>query len=128
MNEKLPITVLTYRIEKIEQKLEDLQDKLNLSLQNLNSEVILLKQLKDTKPSVKIEITKENRKDLKNGRRTSQVSSERWNKWKQQLDSGMSIAQVANDWGCSRKAIYYAINKQFRSNCNKKNICQNNVD
>jgi len=122
MNDKLPIAAMTYRIEKMEQKLDDLCETLHTSIQNLNSEIVLLKRSKANKPSVNIDITKENKRAIKNGRRTSQVCRERWDKWNQQLKSGMSIAQIAAEWGCSRKAIYYAIKRNFNSNCNKKEV------
>lgn len=120
MNDKLPIAALTYRINKLTRDFEDLNEKIELTLQNLNSEIALLKQSKANKPSYKVDVTEVDLKSLKNGRRTSKVCHERWAKWKEQLKSGMSISQIAHEWKCSRKAIYYAINKGFSPNCNVK--------
>lgn len=122
MNDKTPIAVLTYRIEQIEKRLNDLELRFLSSSQKAMNEIWLLKESKANKPSVKIDITKENKRAIKNGRRTSQVCRERWDKWNQQLKSGMSIAQIAAEWGCSRKAIYYAIKRKFNSDCNKKEV------
>jgi DNA-binding CsgD family transcriptional regulator len=77
------------------------------------NEISILKLTKSNKPTNSIVITKGQKRRIQNKKRNTTDTTQRWAAWKKQLESGMTIAQVASEWGCSRKAIWYAKQRNF---------------
>jgi len=107
------IPALTYRLEALEKKYKALEDYSKTSIENLMGEISVLKLTKSNKPTCNVEVTNLQKSRIRGKKRSTKDTIERWAKWKEQLKSGMTIPQVANEWGCSRKAVYYAIQKNF---------------
>lgn len=126
MNDKTPITVLTYRMQQIEKAFYEYKDNTDKTINNLLAEIALLKRSKSDNPYFKVDVSKNEKTALKNGKRDMLTCAKRWGKFKEQLNSGMTIPQVAKEWGCSRKSVYYAISKNFIAG--KVNNVQNKVD
>jgi hypothetical protein len=47
--------------------------------------------------------------------RSADIVQRRWTIWKAQYDSGMSINEIAKDWGCDHGSILYAKSRGWRS-------------
>jgi hypothetical protein len=47
--------------------------------------------------------------------RSADIVQRRWTIWKAQYESGMSINEIAKDWGCDHGSILYAKSRGWRS-------------
>lgn len=114
------IPALTYRLETLEKKYDALEKSYialekysKESILNVTSELVYLKSAKADKTTHGIVITKHQKRRLRGNKRNSKDTAQRWAAWKEQLKSGMSPTQVATEWGCTRKAIWYAKKQNF---------------
>lgn len=110
------IPALTYRLEALEKKYAALETYSKTSIENLMSEISFLKLTKSNKPTHNVVITKQQKRRLQNSKRNAKDTTQRWTAWKEQFQAGMTIPQIANEWGCTRKAVWYAKQKNFIKN------------
>jgi hypothetical protein len=122
------IMVLTHRVN-------DLEKRLGSAVKNFNDYADIAKRLQkyfvDLSINVAIdpvqmmperatipipdELKYKGSNSSKPANRSADIVQRRWTIWKAQYESGMSINEIARDWGCDHGSILYAKSRGWRS-------------
>lgn len=122
------IMVLTHRVN-------DLEKRLGSAVKNFNDYADIAKRLQkyfvDLSINVAIdpvqmmperatipipdELKYKGSNSSKPANRSADIVQRRWTIWKAQYESGMSINEIAKDWGCDHGSILYAKSRGWRS-------------
>jgi len=122
------IMVLTHRVN-------DLEKRLGSAVKNFNDYADIAKSLQkyfvDLSINVAIdpvqmmperatipipdELKYKGSNSSKPANRSADIVQRRWTIWKAQYESGMSINEIAKDWGCDHGSILYAKSRGWRS-------------
>ena len=122
------IMVLTHRVNDIEKRLgsavknfndyADIAKRLQKYFVDLSINVAIDPvQMMPERATIPIpdELKYKGSNSSKPANRSADIVQRRWTIWKAQYDSGMSINEIARDWGCDHGSILYAKSRGWRS-------------
>jgi hypothetical protein len=122
------IMVLTHRVNDIEKRLgsavknfndyADIAKRLQKYFVDLSINVAIDPvQMMPERATIPIpdELKYKGSNSSKPANRSADIVQRRWTIWKAQYDSGMSINEIAKDWGCDHGSILYAKSRGWRS-------------
>jgi len=115
----LPATI--YRVGQTEKRLNELESKVNTLTQliaSLRSDSMVSKEIaKEIVPQFDIPkelmMTRSARNGRKRGNRKHDVVKKRWAFWKTQYEAGLTLSEIARQWGCDHGSILYARDRKW---------------
>ena len=110
----LPATI--YRVGEAEKRLKELESKVETLTQiiasvradSMVSKEISQKVLPTFEIPKDLMMTRSARNGSKRGNRKHEVVKKRWAFWKTQYDAGLTISEIAHQWGCDHGSVCYA--------------------